>query len=107
MRSSHCVVILQVVNSKRPSLSRTSQDTIRAKTNSYLDKIKGETGGLEDIEKQQMTFSKFHLFPLSSPASALPSPSFPLTHLLMVIYLVGKGFAFSPERDRQQDVSES
>lgn len=29
---------------------------------------------------------------------ALPSPSFPLTHPLMVIYLVGKGSAFSPER---------
>lgn len=39
-----------------------------------------------------MTFSKLHLFP-----PALPSPTFPLTQPLMVIYLVGKGFSFSPE----------
>lgn len=39
---------------------------------------------------------------------ALPSPSFPLTHPLMVIYLVGKGFAFSPNRSttgREQESS--
>lgn len=45
MRGSHCAVILQVVNSKRPSPSRSSQDTIRAKTNRHLDEIKGGTGG--------------------------------------------------------------
>lgn len=58
------------------------------------------------LKKQKMTFSKFHLFPLSFSlcvsfsASASPSHSFPLTHPLMVIYLVGKGFAFSPERSK-------
>lgn len=51
------------------------------------------------LKKQQMTFSKFSslslVFPTLLPS---PSPSFPLTLPLMVIYLVGKGFAFSPER---------
>lgn len=52
-----------------------------------------------------MTFSKFSSLPLvflalcaSFSDCASPSPSFPLTLPLMVIYLVGKGFAFSPER---------
>lgn len=46
-----------------------------------------------------MTFSKFSSLSLVFP-TLLPSPSpcFPLTLPLMVIYLVGKGFAFSPER---------
>lgn len=52
-----------------------------------------------------MTFSKFSSLSLvflalcvSFSVRASPSPSFPLTLPLMVIYLVGKGFAFSPER---------
>lgn len=47
-----------------------------------------------------MTFLESHLFPLSHSfacSSASPSPFFPLSHPLMVIYLAGKGFAFSPE----------
>lgn len=35
---------------------------------------------------------------LSHVFYSLPPPSFPLTHHLMVIYLAGKGFAFSSER---------
>lgn len=57
------------------------------------------------LKKQQMTFSKFSSLSLvflalcvSFSVCASPSPSFPLTLPLMVIYLVGKGFAFSPER---------
>ena len=50
MRSSHYVLMLQVVNSKRPSLSHCSQDTARTKTNRHLGKVKGGTGGIEDIE---------------------------------------------------------
>lgn len=66
--SSHCVLILQVVNSKRPLLSCSSQDTILAKTNRHLDKIKGWTGGLEDIEKA--TNDLLQVF-ISSPPSFL------------------------------------
>lgn len=57
------------------------------------------------LKKQQMTFSKFSSLSLvflalcvSFSICVSPSPSFPLTLPLMVIYLVGKGFAFSPER---------
>lgn len=50
-----------------------------------------------------MTFSKFSSLSLVSPPvcvsfSTLPLLPFPLTLPLMVIYLVGKGFTFSPER---------
>ncbi len=113
MRSSYCVFILLVVNSTKPSLSRSSQDTIRPKTNRHLDKIKGGTGGLEDIEKAKNDLLQVSSLPpsfslcVSFSASAAPSHSFPLTHPLMVIYLVGKGFAFSPERSKKQDVSKS
>lgn len=62
-------------------------------------------GGLEDIEKATNDLLRVSSLPpvflalcASFSASASPSPSFPLTHPLMVIYLVGKGFAFSPER---------
>lgn len=62
-------------------------------------------GGLEDIEKATNDLLQVSSLPpvflalcVSFSASASPSPSFPLTHPLMVIYLVGKGFAFSPER---------
>lgn len=86
-------------------MSSSIQDTIQAKTNRHSDKIKGGTRGLRILKKQQMTFSKFHLslslsltVCVSFSASTLLSPSFPLTHPLMVIYLAGKGFAFSPER---------
>lgn len=102
MRGSHCVPILQVVNSKRPSLSRCSQDTVRAKTNRHLDKIKGGTGGLEDIETATNDLLQVSsLLPVSLALCVSFScrlPLFPLTHPLMVIYLAGKGFAFSPER---------
>lgn len=95
------------MNCKRSLLS--SRDTFQAKTNRHLDKGKdgkGWWGGdLRILKKQQMTFSKFSSLSLvflalcvSFSVCASPSPSFPLTLPLMVIYLVGKGFAFSPER---------
>lgn len=70
-------------------------------------------GGLEDIEKATNDLLQvFIFFPLSfslcvfhSLTVPRHSPSFPFTLPLMVIYLVGKGFAFSPERSttgRQQ-----
>lgn len=109
MRGSHCALMVQVVNGTRPPLSRFS---FKKKTNSYSDKIKCRTRGAGRIlKRQQMTFSESHLFPLSHSRSPLPLPHhlpfFPLSHPLMVIYLAGKGFAFSPEtstrgRERKQ-----
>lgn len=56
--------------------------------------------GLEDIEKATNDLLQVSSLPpvFLILRSAPPSPSFPLTHPLMVIYLVGKGSAFSPER---------
>lgn len=70
-------------------------------------KAEGGRGGLRILKKQQMTFSQSFISspppPHPSTPHSIPLPChllllFPLTHPLMVIYLVGKGFAFSPER---------
>lgn len=55
---------------------------------------------MEDIEKATNDLLQVSSLPpvFLILRSAPPSPSFPLTHPLMVIYLVGKGSAFSPER---------
>lgn len=43
VRSAHCAAILQVVNRKRSSPPRSSQDAVSAKTNRHSDE--GKVGG--------------------------------------------------------------
>lgn len=77
----------------------SSQDAILPKTNRLLDEIKDGTRLLEDIEKPTNDLQVSSLpMSVSLPTASAVLFFFPLTHSLMVIYLVGKGSAFSPER---------
>lgn len=99
---------------KGPRCLALVKTQFREKTNRHLDKIKGGTGGLEDIEKatndllQVSSLLPVFLGPrVSFSVSALPSPSFPLTHPLMVIYLRWKGLRFLTGEIDNIDGSES
>lgn len=92
-RHGHCVVILQVVNSKRSPLS--NRDTLQAKTNKGM-KVEfnvcvcvcvGEVVVVVDIEKAAKDPCRSFF---------IASPCLGPRLILMVIYLVGKGSAFSP-----------